>query len=215
MNPTAKRLIATTLLAVAASAAHGVTDPQGDFLATYTGVQAADVDVLSAFGSYNAGSGTFTFGATLNGAIGTTANSMYVWGVNRGAGTERLNVSPIPLAPGVKFDAVINVTGAGSGTLNLFAGPAAALPGGAISITGNSLTVTLAASLLPSTGFAAGAYTWSFWPRVGSGSRDQISDFAPNAGALTVSAVPEPGALAMLVAGLAVVGAAARRRAAR
>ena len=86
--------IAAVLLAAAmpftSLPAATVTDAAGDLLATYTGPAGGDLDILSANAYFD---GTnYRLSATLNGAVGTTANSLYVFGINRGAGTERLTL---------------------------------------------------------------------------------------------------------------------------
>ncbi len=97
--------LAITLVAGSAlpAAAAPVTDPADDFLASYVGPQNADLDVLAAQGDF-LGS-RFVFGATLNGAVGTTSGGVYVFGINRGQGTARFGA----LATGVLFDSVVVV----------------------------------------------------------------------------------------------------------
>lgn len=206
-------------LTLAAAAGHavslGVADPQGDFIATYAGPHAGDVDVLFAYSIFDQTSSTFTFGATMSAPIGTTNLAQYIWGVDRGTGTARLNGGATPVGSGVKFDAVIALDNLGGGAINLIPGATALAPG-AVSIVGNNITVTVAASALPSKGFSLDQYQWNLWPRVGSGNNNnQISDFAPNNSTLAVLAitpVPEPDALAGLLARLGLVGVVVRRR---
>jgi hypothetical protein len=222
MNKFIRKLVAAPVLALAASAGHAATfsvaDPQGDFLSTYAGTQAGDLDVLFAYGLFDATASTFTFGATMSAPVGTTAGATYIWGINRGGGTERLNTGALPVGAGVRFDAVIalNTLSGGGGAVNLFNGnPATSLPSGAVSIVGNSITLTLAAGLLPNNGTGFANYQFNLWPRLGVGNNNQISDFAPNnssIGVLAVTPVPEPDALALMLAGLGLVGFTARRR---
>ena len=220
-----RSLIAAPVLALAASAGHavslGTSDPQGDFLSTYTGVQNGAVDVLFAYSIFDQASSSFTFGATMAGPIsGAASNTQYIWGIDRGAGTARLNSGATPVGSGVLFDSVIALTTAGAGQVNqFFASPtptlSTVLPSGAVVISGNTITVTVAASLLPNNGFTFDQYKWNIWPRVGSGNNNQITDFAPDnstIGVLAITPVPEPDALAMMLAGLGLVGFIARRR---
>ncbi len=218
MNKRLRQLIAVPALTLAATAGHavslGIADPQGDFIGTYAGPQAGDVDVLFAYSIFDQSSSTFTFGATMSAPIGTTNLAQYIWGIDRGTGTARLNTGLTPVGSGVKFDAVIALNNLGGGTINLLPGATALAPG-AVSIAGNNITVTVAASALPTKGFSFDQYQWNLWPRVGSGNNNQISDFAPNnstLGVLAITPVPEPDALAMMLAGLGVVGVVARRR---
>ncbi len=83
MNKRLRRLIAVPALTLAATAGHavslGIADQQGDFIATYAGPQAGDVDVLFAYSIFDQASSTFTFGATMSAPIGTTNLAQYIW----------------------------------------------------------------------------------------------------------------------------------------
>jgi len=210
-------LAATAICLAAPGASHaiGITDATGDWASTYAaaGPRAGDLDVIGAFVTYNPGNGKFVFSGTMDAAIGTTPNAVYVFGVNRGAGTARFGAA----ASGVLFDAVVVFNPAGTSTVNLFDGnPAQPLTAGAVMSFDSTVIGTVAGSMLPSTGFAASAYTWNLWPRApGIAGVPGIPDFAPNNSMVAVtnlSPVPEPGTWLMLAAGLAVVGAGARRR---
>lgn len=215
----AKVLVLMALIAGGGDAARGafIVDPAGDFLATYTGPRNGDLDVLAAGVTFD---GTrFTLTGTLNGAIGTTAGALYVWGVDRGAGTARFGA----LAPGVTFDSVVSLTATrdaagnlvGSGTVNrLFEGGSTALGAGDVVISGNTITASVLASLLPGQGLAAANYTFNLWPRFGTGNA-AISDFAPDNANFAAGSVPEPSSL--ILCSLAAIGGlgwrAARSRA--
>ena len=208
-------LLATALLLSAScgvARADFVTDPTGDFLAGYVGPRAGDLDVLSAGVTFD---GTrFVLSATMNGTIGTTAGALYVWGVDRGAGTARFPT----LAPGVTFDSVVSLqavrdaTGAlvGAGTVTLIVGGGSTtLTASDVLISGNTITATVLASALPSQGFTPANDTFNLWPRVGTGNNNQISDFAPDNSNLRASSVPEPSSL--LLGGVAGLGGLAWR----
>jgi opacity protein-like surface antigen len=204
------QLAAAALLAAAplfAQAADGITDPLGDFLPTFAGSTASgDLDVLSASVLFNPGNDTFILSATLNGAPGTTAAGFYVWGVDRGAGTAGFAANGVG---GVLFDRVILVRPDGTGSV---AGAGNLAPG-SISVVGNTITAIVPGSLLPSTGRQESQYTWNLWPRDGAFSGFvAISDFAPDNSNFAAAPIPEPQTLALMLAGLAAVGLAARRR---
>lgn len=200
--------LALSTLPLAAHALDGITDPQGDFLATFAGSSASkDLDVLSASVFYNPSTDLFTLTATMDGLIGTTATGFYVWGVNRGAGTA--GFASLGLT-GVRFDRVILLRPDGTGTIP----GVGALPGGSITISGNTITGVVSGSLLTSTGFTNKLdYTFNLWPRDGAfAGNAAISDFAPNNANFTATAVPEPGTAVLGSLGLAGLLAWRRRQ---
>lgn len=204
---TAAAALALLSLPLTSHALDSITDAKGDFLPTFAGSAAStDLDVLSASVFYNPGTDVFTLRATMDGLIGSTATGLYVWGVNRGAGTAAFASNGIT---GVRFDRVILLRPDGTGSI----GGVGALPGGSITISGKTITATVSGSLLPSTGFNKLDYTWNLWPRDTAFSGfAAISDFAPNNSNFTTTPVPEPGSAALLLGGLGIVAFVARRR---
>ena len=189
-------------------------DAVGDFLPTYTGAQGGDLDVVSAEVFVNPLAGTFSVTATLNAPVGTTAGAFFVWGFDRGQGTERFVSGSPSVGQGVRFDSVLILRPDGTGQVNDLAGGGGggALGAGQVVINGSTIsTVDLPLTLLPTRGFAAPAYTWNLWPRLGTISGNAaISDFAPDASNAGVTVVPAPAAGVLLgVAG--VVGLRRRR----
>ena len=173
-----------------------ITDPQNDFLATYTGPHNADLDVRSTGASFVAGQ--YIFDGTFYGAIGTTAGGVYVFGVDRGQGTTRFSA----IGSAVVFDSVVIVNPFGTSSVRDFiANTTTALASSAVQFIGASLEVSVPGSLLPSTGFAVDRYTYNLWPRSGLGNNNQIADFAPDNSNLGID-VPEPASIAILAMGL-------------
>lgn len=210
------RLLASTaafvalLTPLASHALDGITDPKGDFLATFGGSSASgDLDVLAATVLYNPAIDTFFLKATLDGAVGSTATGLYVWGVNRGGGTAGFGAS-LGL-DGVRFDRVVLVRPNGTGSV-----AGTSLAPGAITISGNTITAAVSGSLLPNNGFANKLdYTWNLWPRdTAVAGVAAISDFAPNNANFTstITAVPEPASAALLLGGLGLVAVYRRRQ---
>ena len=206
-----KSMLFAAALAVAAPAA-AVTDPAGDFLPTYAGPANPDLDVVTAEVVHQ-GNGFLRFASTLGGAVGTTTGGFYVYGVDRGAGTERFLAGTPSIGAGVKFDWVLVVTNTGAArAVDLINGTVTNLAAAATTISGSSLSTLVDLSLLPSTGFAVDAYTFNLWPRSPGAGNSFISDFAPDASNAGITAVPEPGQWALLIAGFGLAGGALRMR---
>jgi MYXO-CTERM domain-containing protein len=210
-----RRLIGTTALgllcAVAASSAGAqISDPAGDFLPTYIGprnpVANGDLDVLTAGFSFDGSVYRFTSTSAAN--IGSTPGGFFVWGVNRGAGTQGFPT----IAPGVLFDMVIVVNPGGVSTVRqLNTGIATTLAPSAVSFLGTSLVIDVASALIPSTGFAPTAFTANLWPRGFAGGDNAISDFAPDNSNITVTVTPEPSTMLLALSGLSALALGRRR----
>jgi hypothetical protein len=186
-----------------ANLAHATTvsDPTGDFLASYTGPHEADLDVTSFSVTYDPTAQAFTVSSTMAGAIDASLPGFYAIGVNLGTGTSPFGA----IGEGnVLFNKVIAVQKSGAATIS-----GAPVPGGA-TINGASFSLVVPLSMLPSTGFTPQNYGWNIWPRSGAGGNAVISDFAPQNA--TIAAVPEPASWAMMLGGFGVVGSALRRR---
>lgn len=217
MNPIkARHAVAATLLALGAAMAQaqGIADPAGDFLSTYTGPRNGDLDVLGAFAGYNAQTSRFTFSGTFAAAVGTTLGAFYVWGLDRGQGTERFVAGTPSVGAGVRFDSVVFLRPDSTARVVRFVGATntfTELALGTATIVGNTISASIDGSLLPSTGFAPTGYTWNLWPRTG-GTNDTIADFAPDRSNAPIAPVPEPETYALLMGGLAVMGLVSRRR---
>ena len=207
-----RTLMSAGLMALAvaapATAASVFTDPQGDFLASYTGTHSAELDVLNFSVGYDYAASSFVLSAKVAGRI-HAEGGLYVIGVDTGAGA----FAPFGGigAPDVKFDQVILVQK--NGTPSSVTGPSGGvLAANAVSIVNDMFTVRVPSALLASTGFSLGDYAFNLWPRSGLGNNNQISDFAPNNSLITTDTVPEPATWAMLLAGFGAVGVATRRR---
>ena len=211
----AARLAAAAVALTAPSAAlAAVIDPAGDFLATYTGPQNGDLDLLSAYARID-GENVF-LSATVNGTVGATSGAFYAWGVNRGAGTEGALQATMPqVGVGVLHDAVVLLRPGGLSQVVLvipMVPPSFTnLSAGAVTFSGNTISGLIPFSLLPTRGFEADDYTYTAWTRSAPGSNAFIGDFAPD-GSPFRAAVPEPSTWAVMILGFGLAGAALRRR---
>lgn len=214
-------LTATCLAALPAGASTvntiGISDPAGDYLTSYTGSKAGDLDVISASVTYNPATDIFHFESTSNAAIGLTPSGFFILGFNRGQGTARFASSDSTLG-NVLFDSVVRFNFDGSGAVNLLAPSSSATPfaTGFATIQGERMIADIAGSLLPSAGFAKTAYTWNLWPRDGAatgGNFAAISDFAPDTSNFGVQVVPVPAAFWLFgsILGLFKLGALRKR----
>ena len=192
--------IAATL-ATLPTHAEFVTDPAHDFLGR--GPPNGDMDALSAEVTFNPWTNTFTFTATVDGPIGTTAGGAWVWGLDRGAGVYFDAPAPF-LGRRIGFDSLVLLFADQTGSfLDIVAGtgPQSLAPG-SVKVSGNTITVTVSLGMLPSEGLAAQNYTWNFWPESALFDPRYISDLAPDARMATLTIVPEPSSLLATVAGL-------------
>jgi len=212
MKPSAVVVWTVTCCLAAAVVAAPVTDPPGDFLATYTaGPQNPDLDVVSAEVILDPGS-TLTFSGTLAGPVGTTPGTLYAFGLDRGAGTEGFQIGTPPIGPNVFFDSVLALNPDATGQfIDLVTGAVTPLPPGSVDFEGNQVRAVALLSLVPAQGREPEQFTWTLWPRLGLGQNNQVSDFAPNAFNAPVTVIPAPGAALLAALGAALVGSVHRR----
>jgi hypothetical protein len=198
-----------------ASPALAVFDPAGDFLPTHTGTPAADIDIrIADVVNFDI---ALAFTADMADLVGTTPGTSYVWGIDRGAGTDGLFTGVPPVGPGVTFDAVVVLGGDGSGSVIAFndGAPPTITELGFGFLAGTTISTLVDTALLPSRGFALEDYRFNLWTRSGGGNPG-IADLAQESGTFGYTdisgAVPEPATWGMLVLGFGFIGAALRRR---
>jgi hypothetical protein len=193
-------LTATLLLQRVAQAA-SISDPAGDFLPTYTGIQGGDLDVVKA--EVTLKGNQLLFSTDLAADVGTTPGAFYVFGLDRGRGTQRFVTGTPSTGAGVVFDSVVILRPDGTASFNdlINSANSVALKSANVAISGSKISGIFDTSLFPSTGFATSDYTWNLWPRIATVSGNAaISDFAPDASNASVAAVPEPSSMSGLLA---------------
>jgi hypothetical protein len=174
-----------------------ITDAVNDFIPSFLGPKNSDLDVVKAEVTFDGT--TFVLHAVLNGPAGTTPGGFYVWGFNRGAGTQGFPT----IAPGVVFDQVVVLRTDGTSAV-----AGTPIP---VTISGNEIFGRVPANLLPSTGFAPFDYKWNLWPRsptIPGNANGNIADFAPDNSDAAVTAVPAPPSFVLLAQGGLVLAAA-------
>jgi hypothetical protein len=203
----ARSFIALALAGLAPAAlAAPFIDAAGDLINGFTSAANADLDIVEVEAFFDTTTSKFIFTSKSAGAIGTTASSSFVWGINRGAGTAGFAANGIT---NVFFDRVVRIVPGGTSQIAGGGLPAINLDPGAVTIVGSTIRAEVPASLLPSTGFAFSNYTVNLWPRTSApGGFAGISDFAPDNANLSLTVIPAPASLGLL----AVAGLVARRR---
>jgi hypothetical protein len=204
-----------------------VCDDAG-ILQTFVGTAGEDLDVRGASAFYDSGNVFLT--AQMGADIGTTAGGFYVWGVDTGSPIDFFKAehdsplfadasgvkSPDPLVGvGVNFDTFIVLHTDGTGSINYFSPDhqAQSLAAGAISITGDTISVVIPQTLLFATnGDDISHFGFNIWPRNGGFRNDQVTDFAPDSSNFQATAVPEPATWAMMILGVGGIGSILRRR---
>lgn len=210
--------LSLALTASSASAATGVVDALFDFAPTYVGGRHGDLDIAFAIATLE--NDSLHVRSNQIGWIGDIAPPTFVWGIDRGAGQERLVDGSPTLGAGIFFDALVVLTGNGftgetSGFVTTFG------PDGAVTTDISSsafaydsvMEALIPLDLLPSTGFVTADYRVNMWTR-DAGGNAHIADFAVDGGMFGVEpgAVPEPATWALMIGGFGAVGSALRRR---
>ena len=213
--------------ALCASAAHATTvhDDAHDRLPTFVANTATtdnfdDLDVVSASATFD--DQNLYLSATMAGAIGSTVDGFYVWGLDTGSGIPFFqnlhNSDPLhqpDIGNGVIFDTFIILNPNGTGSVHYFSGaPTNTLSASAIGIDGDVLSAAIPLSMLHLTnGFGVGDIGANIWPRITGFDNTHVSDFAPNDRNFQASAaVPEPASWALMIMGFGGLGVALRRR---
>jgi len=224
------RLFAGAALAAAlsASAAHAttVTDAVGDLLPSFlrntpTTNGFADLDVVTASATFDAQN--VYLSATMAGAVGSTTSGFYVWGVDTGAAVPFFqnlhNSDPLhqpDIGQGVNFDTFIVLTPAGAGgtgSVHSLVGEATqALAADAITVDGDTISAVIPRTFLIAHGLDISQFGYNIWPRITGFDSGDVSDFGPDHQNFVGSAVPEPAAWALLIAGFGMAGSSLRRR---
>jgi hypothetical protein len=161
----------------------GTATKAAHFYQFYTGPKLAELNGVKASAELSADGSTFTFTGTNVGRI-NKAPAVYVWGVDRNG---NLPPGSFTARPNIRFDALVIVSLDSSLTptarvLDIAGGKATPLPAGSATISGKTVSVTVPASLLPSTGLSPSQYHFNYWPEDG---------VTPETSAVVASFLPE------------------------
>lgn len=150
------------------------------FYEFYTGPKRAELNAVRASAKLSRHH-VFTFTGTNQGRI-NQGPATYVWGIDRSG---NLNPGPFTNRPNIKFDAVVEVRldsslHATASVIDLASGKATSLSSGAVHIRGRTISVSVDASLLPSTGLTPSNYRFNFWPEDGGPPvSSSVASFVP------------------------------------
>jgi hypothetical protein len=158
------------------------------FYARYSGPKRPDLHVLGANGRFFYGRG-FVFTGETVGAINSSQQSLYVFGVNRGGASAP---GPFPDRPNIVFDAEIIVATSSdgfTGTVELLNSKGqvtstTSLFNTAVVFSKNHVGVIVPSALLPSTSPPGTArpderYSFAFWAGISPSAPKGIAGFAP------------------------------------
>ena len=167
------------------------SDPQGDYLPTYTGEALPGLDVL-AHQVTVAGDRVVFFGRMAGPIAPTQAvGGLFLIGIDRGLGTPRFTRGTPVIGPNVKWDSVVRINADGTGQFaNQIIGTpplgvVTVLDPADIRIDGNHFTASLPLSLLtPGATLPPEQWTYNLWPRnvVLIGQNQHVTDLAPDDG---------------------------------
>jgi hypothetical protein len=166
-----------------------ISDPVGDFLPTYTGVQAPGLDVVAHEVVLIEEQGRMIFYGKMAGSIAETqaVGGVYLIGVDRGQGTPRFLStpnSPPEIGPNVVWDSLVIIRPNGTGMFrDAVLGVVTPLDPSGITINGDEFTVSVPLSQMqPNSTRPPAEWTYNLWPRNGIGNNVQVSDLAPDDG---------------------------------
>ena len=155
-----------------------VETPQ--FYEDYVGPRLAELHVVAATGTLLR-DGSFRFLGVVQGVINPNVRATYVFGVDRSG---NLPTGPFPDRPNIRFDATvaIKIVPGQSPTVtvtDLANKTSTTVQSSALQISGRKIGVSIAGSLLPSTGLAPSQFRYNFWPEDGLAGSTNIASFAP------------------------------------
>jgi hypothetical protein len=165
-----------------------ISDPVGDILPTYTGVQDPGLDVVAHEVVYLEDQAQLVFFGRMAGPVAPTqaVGGLYLFGVDRGQGTPRFRGRVPEIGPNVVWDSLVRVNPDGTGRFNnVISGVVTDLDPADITINGNEFTVRVPLSLmLPLAARPPQEWTYNLWPRngVSVGQTVEVSDLAPDDG---------------------------------
>ena len=159
---------------------NGVVVKTPQFYGDYVGPQLAQLNAVAAAGEQQP-NGNFEFIGVNQGAIDPKVQATYVFGIDRSG---KLPAGAFPGRPDIRFDAVVVVTltpgQPPAATLtDLTTQKTTSLPRGSVLIRGQTVSVQVPASLIPSTGLDPSLFRFDYWTTDGGPVPTHIASFAP------------------------------------
>jgi hypothetical protein len=191
MNRTSAGALTLAALLATGPALATTTTMSTGFLPTYTGPKNGDLEIKSV--SANVADGNLVLSATAMGKIGTTPGTDYVWGIDTDPALATAAFASHGFS-GVVFNDVSVATVGGMG----------------VTVSGDTITDTIAISSLKNVVLKPDQFLISLWPvATPPGGFAGFSEFVPGNGTFAVG-VPEPTTWALMLIGLAGLGAVLR-----
>lgn len=166
----------------------GVVTKAPHFYENYAGPKLAELDAVKASVKLSS-SNNFQFMGVNKGVISPNVPALFTFGVDRNGS---LPPGPFPNRPNVTFDSVV-VASVNPGTaptglvVDLANNTTTPLPAGAVVVHGRSVTISVPANLLPSTGLSASQYRFNYWPETPPGKlAPYVASFLPEFGTAQV-----------------------------
>ena len=158
----------------------GIVIKAPNFYEHYVGPKLAELNAVAAIGK-RLPNGNFQFGGVNEGTIDPNVPAQFVFGIDRSG---KLPVGPFPDRPDIRFDALVVVTiqpgqATTASVIDLANNTTTSLPQSSFLIRGQTVSVQIPGSLLPTTGLDPSLFRFDYWTTDGGPVPTHIASFAP------------------------------------